>query len=213
MAVVRRLLPSIPTPTIPKRTRSLAATGGVDANSGSEFRRMAFAASVAPAAPAAACKNSRRENRCFFMNMISLRHCLRPILSLQLCTARAALEQTLGSPRASRSLPRYFVRELNSRGRTTDRHVELSSVHRPVMILDVVVSEGPVIERERNMLGFARIQLRLRESFQFLHGPGNNGMRFAHVHFGNFGAGTMAGVSHIEADCNGLISRNGGRSH
>src|SRR5450759_2174590 len=81
------------------------------------------------------------------------------------------------------------------------------------MILDVVVSEGPAIERERNTPGFARIQLHLRESLQFLHGPGNQGMRFAHVHFGNFGAGTMAGVRHLEADGNGLISRNGGRSH
>src|SRR5216684_2553673 len=85
MAVVSRLLPSIPTPTIPKRTRSLAATGESDANSGSAFRSMAFAASVAPAAPAVVCKNSRRENRSFFMNVISLGtaydgYCLRPIL-------------------------------------------------------------------------------------------------------------------------------------
>jgi hypothetical protein len=33
---------------------------------------MAFAANVAPAAPAVVCKNSRRENQFFFMNVISL---------------------------------------------------------------------------------------------------------------------------------------------
>ena len=45
----------------------VAAMSRGDANSGSEFRSMAFAASVAPAAPAVVCKNSRRENRYFFI--------------------------------------------------------------------------------------------------------------------------------------------------
>jgi hypothetical protein len=41
---------------------------------------MAFAASVAPAAPAVVCKNSRREKRFFFMNVISLGHWLLRVL-------------------------------------------------------------------------------------------------------------------------------------
>jgi hypothetical protein len=31
-------------------------------------------------------------------------------------------------------------------------------------------------------------------------------MRFAYVHFGNFGAGTMAGVGHVEADSDHLVA-------
>ena len=36
-----------------------------------------LAARVAPAAPAVVCKNSRRENRLFFMDQISEKHCIR----------------------------------------------------------------------------------------------------------------------------------------
>jgi hypothetical protein len=74
-----------------------------------------------------------------------------------LCTGCAGLRNRLPSLRASRSLPRYFVRELNLRGGTSDIQVEVSSVHRPVMILDVVVSEGPAVEHNGNTPGFARI--------------------------------------------------------
>src|SRR5882724_11805041 len=72
MAVVRSPEPSMPTPTIPKRTRSLAAAVSCDANNGSESRKIDVAANVAPAAPAVVCKNSRREKLFLFMLAISL---------------------------------------------------------------------------------------------------------------------------------------------
>src|ERR1700722_11833636 len=66
MDVASRLLPSIPTPTIPKRTRSLGAPGAGDASKGAVFIRKALPARVAPAV---VCRNSRRENRLLFMNV------------------------------------------------------------------------------------------------------------------------------------------------
>src|SRR5437868_6947045 len=51
-------MPSIPTPTIPQRTRSLPAIEVVDENIGSEFRSMAFPARVAHAGPAVECNGN-----------------------------------------------------------------------------------------------------------------------------------------------------------
>src|SRR6267154_4551217 len=71
MAVESRLVPSIPTPTIPKRTRSLGGIGRPDACKGSESRKIVRAATLAPAARAVVCKNSRREKRILFINGLS----------------------------------------------------------------------------------------------------------------------------------------------
>src|SRR5216684_6703025 len=68
MAVESRFVPSMPTPTIPKRTRSLGAVGrAADAYKGLESRKTVRAATVAPAARAVVCKNSRREKRILFI--------------------------------------------------------------------------------------------------------------------------------------------------
>jgi hypothetical protein len=71
MAVVNKPVPSIPTPTIPKRTRSLGATESAEANSGSACNGITLAASEALATPADVCKNSRREKWIFFMRCFS----------------------------------------------------------------------------------------------------------------------------------------------
>src|SRR5258706_4331027 len=85
MAVVRSPEPSMPTPTIPKRTRSLAATACGDANNGSESRKIEVAASVAPAAPAVVCKNSRREKRFLFIAIsLGASHCIH--ITLMVCS-------------------------------------------------------------------------------------------------------------------------------
>src|SRR5450631_1816215 len=114
--------------------------------------------------------------------------------------------RSLRFTKSLRTLPGYFIRKLDLRGRTSHIDVEVSSVHRPVMALDVVIGEGPAVECERNMPAFARIQLNLRESLQFLHGPRDAGVQFAHVHFGNFGARTMASVGHVESDGDDLVA-------
>src|SRR3954468_16760248 len=61
MAVDSRPVPSIPTPTIPKRTRSLAGAAWDAAGIGSASKNFGPASKEAPAAPAVACKNARRE--------------------------------------------------------------------------------------------------------------------------------------------------------
>jgi len=53
----------MPTPIMPKRTRSLAGTGAIDAMAGSGSRNMELLATSAPAAVTLDCRNSRRENR------------------------------------------------------------------------------------------------------------------------------------------------------
>src|SRR5580658_3970081 len=108
------------------------------------------------------------------------------------------MKQTfLCSRRVSGSLPGHFLRKFNPRGGTSDIDIELSSVDRPVMTVDVVVSEGAPGERDRNPPGFAGVELNLHKSLQFLEGTGNARLWFADVHFGNFGAGTMAGVGDV----------------
>src|SRR5260370_38248757 len=67
MAVESRLVPSIPTPTIPKRTRSLGGIGRPDACKGSESRERVRAATLAPAARAALGQNSVRGERILFI--------------------------------------------------------------------------------------------------------------------------------------------------
>jgi len=59
--------PSMPTPTMPKRMRSLAATGGAAARDGSESRKTGPPIKEAPAAPADACRNARRDNGALFI--------------------------------------------------------------------------------------------------------------------------------------------------
>src|SRR5882672_470473 len=54
----------MPTPTIPKRTRSLGARICAAANSGGDSRKVA-AAKLTPAAPMVVCRNCRRETRSF----------------------------------------------------------------------------------------------------------------------------------------------------
>src|SRR5580704_1500458 len=54
--------PCMPTPIMPKRTRSLAATGRGEANTGVGFSSMVFVARDAPAAAAPISRNLRREN-------------------------------------------------------------------------------------------------------------------------------------------------------
>src|ERR1039458_23152 len=100
---------------------------------------------------------SRTQPMCRIAN-----HAKEPLLSV-------IGNETPCSSRTSRSLPRYFVRELNSRGGASDIDVEVSSIHRPVMILDIVVTEGPPVERKRNAPGFARIQLNLPEQIGRAH--------------------------------------------
>ena len=55
-------LPSMPTPTMPKRTRSLAAAGSDAANAASESRNIDAGTRDAPAAPAVVCRKVRRES-------------------------------------------------------------------------------------------------------------------------------------------------------
>src|SRR5580704_3939332 len=64
--------PCMPTPIMPKRTRSLGAMDWGKANSGSGSRKMVLAARLAPAAPAVMPINLRRE-KCLSLIMISLR--------------------------------------------------------------------------------------------------------------------------------------------
>src|SRR5258706_44192 len=85
MAVVRSPEPSMPTPTIPKRTRSLAATACGDANSRLKSRKTEFTARVASAAPAVVCKNSRREKRFLFIAIsLGASHCIH--ITLMFCS-------------------------------------------------------------------------------------------------------------------------------
>src|SRR5580700_2267419 len=72
MAVVSRPVPSIPTPTIPKRTLSLAPVKRGRAISGSGSRRIVPPTSEAPATPALLCKNSRREKLDFVIKLTPL---------------------------------------------------------------------------------------------------------------------------------------------
>src|ERR1035437_8306149 len=72
MAVVSRPEPSIPTPTIPKRTRSLGATACAAEGMGSALRKSAPEIREAPAAPTVVCKKSRREISALFMTSILL---------------------------------------------------------------------------------------------------------------------------------------------
>src|SRR5690242_9512490 len=78
MAVDSKPVPSMPTPTIPKRTRLL---GESLASIGSGERRTVLAAREAPAAPALVCRNSRRETRKFFMRAISFDVCQQNTLT------------------------------------------------------------------------------------------------------------------------------------
>src|SRR5579862_3952556 len=71
MAVVSSPEPSIPTPTIPKRTWSLGATDCDAEGIGSPLRKLAPEIREAPAAPALVCKNSRREKSALSMVLIS----------------------------------------------------------------------------------------------------------------------------------------------
>jgi hypothetical protein len=57
----------MPTPTIPKRTRSLGATVRWAASNGSGLSQIVLAASDAPAAAALSPRKSRREKSLFFM--------------------------------------------------------------------------------------------------------------------------------------------------
>src|ERR1700722_9945477 len=63
----------MPTPTIPKRTRSLGATASAAAGKDSDSRNMDPPANEAPATPAVVCRNSRREKRILLIGSFSVR--------------------------------------------------------------------------------------------------------------------------------------------
>src|SRR5712691_2246146 len=104
-------------------------------------------------------------------------------------------------------LHRGFSREFDVCRRMRDINIEIPRSHRPLVILDVVVREGPAIQRDLNVLALARIELNLRETFQFLYRTGNTRMPIPNIDLRDFRARASTGVCYIKIHTDWLILR------
>src|SRR5713101_5340684 len=95
-------------------------------------------------------------------------------------------------------LHRGFSREFDVCRRMRDINIEIPRSHRPLVILDVVIREGPAIQRDLNVPALARIELNLRETFQFLYRTRNTRMPIANIDLRDFRAGASTGVCYIK---------------
>src|SRR5260370_35501170 len=91
-----------------------------------------------------------------------------PAVSLAMTIANNKELDTEVYTRKHGLLHRCFSREFDVCRRMRDITIEIPRSHRPLAILDVVVREGPAIQRDLNLLALARIDVTLRAPFQFL---------------------------------------------
>src|SRR5712691_5503864 len=135
------------------------------------------------------------------------RSCGIPAVSLAMTIANNKELDTKFYTHKHGLLHRGFSREFDVCRRMRDINIEIPRSHRPLVTLHVIVREGPAIQGDLNVLALARIELNLRETFQFLYRTRNTRMPIPNIDLRDFRARASTGVCYIKIHTDWLILR------